>query len=337
MKPEHTTLRDKIQGPVFSILTPFDPKSEEIDFETLEAYLQKIYDAGGRHFYVMAYNSRYSQLTPDEIKELNRFVATRVKQLDESNVVIVADPIHCSTKVSIEYAQHAEEIGADIISLIVRERFYSEEQIHRHFQMVSDQVGIGILVHEMPFLNGMGGPSVNYPISLLDRLADVPNVVAIKEDAKDDEFSAAVVKKIKDRVAIVISGGGKRQWMRFADQGCQAWLNGIGVFEPRLATLFWQAWQAGRKEVCDRIVNEIEVPFFAEGVSQLSWHLTIKSALESRGVMSRHDRMPLMPLSDEQHHYIETLMAALPVDEIIARYQDEAWAQISSRIEKVVA
>lgn len=325
MKPEHAQLRDKIQGPVFSILTPFEAGTENIDYGRLESYLQRIYDSGGRHFYVMAYNSRYSQLTWDEIKELNQFVANRAKQLDSNNTVIVADPVHCSTKIAIEYAQHAEQIGADVISIIVRERFYSEEQILQHFKMVSDSIGIGILVHEMPFLNGLGGPPVNYPISLLDRLADIPNVMAVKEDAKDDAFSAEVIKTIKDRVAIVISGGGKRQWMRFADQGCQAWLNGVGVFEPKLATMFWNAWQADQKSVCDQIVNEIEVPFFAQGVQKFGWHLTIKSALEVRGVMSRLDRMPLMPLNNEQHQHIESLMSTLPIDSLIERYENEEW------------
>ena len=38
-------------------------------------------------------------------------------------------------------------------------------------------------------LNGLGGPLVNWPLQLLDRIADLQNVVAIKEDAKDDTYS----------------------------------------------------------------------------------------------------------------------------------------------------
>lgn len=311
-------LRDKIRGPVFSILTPFVPQSEEIDFDCLNRYLEQIYNAGGRQFYVMAYNSRYSQLTWDEIKGLNSFVAEHVKALDPENIVIVADPIHCSTRVSIEFARHAREIGADLISLIVRERFYSEEQIEKHFQMVSDSVDIGILVHEMPFLDGYGGPPVNYPISLLDRLANIENVIAMKEDAKDDAYSREAIATVRDRVAIVISGGGKRQWLRFADQGCQAWLNGIGVFEPRLAVRFWEAKCAGDDALMKRIIDEIEVPFFEYAVKRFGWHLAIKAALEARGVMSRQDRMPLMPLSDGQAHEVAQLIDQLPIDDILA-------------------
>ena len=40
----------------------------------------------------MAYNSRFSELSWDEIKELNRFVVEAVKKMDKNNIVIVGDP-----------------------------------------------------------------------------------------------------------------------------------------------------------------------------------------------------------------------------------------------------
>ena len=92
MNRDFQDIQNQITGPVFSILTPFDPTTEEIDYTSLEDYIQRIYDAGGNVFYVMAYNSRYSQLTFDEIKELNAFVIRKTKELDPKNVVIVADP-----------------------------------------------------------------------------------------------------------------------------------------------------------------------------------------------------------------------------------------------------
>ena len=319
MNSHFQKIQNKIKGPVFSILTPFNPKNDEIDFEVLENYIQKIFDAGGRVFYVMAYNSRYSQLTFDEIKILNSFVCRKVKELSSDNVVIVADPPHCATKHSVEFAQHAEKCGADIISLIVRERFYFEDQIYQHFKIINDTCGIGILIHEMPFLNGLGGPVVNWTLSLLDRVADLNNVIAIKEDAKDDQYSQDVIELLKDRLSIIISGGGKTQWLRFADQGCQAWLNGIGVFEPRLAMTFWNSWRNGNQETMDKILNDIEAPFFKHGVKKYGWHLTIKVALEHFGIMSKHDRMPLMPLPISESNNLKQLFDSFPINELIQK------------------
>lgn len=302
-----------VSGPVFSIVTPFDPIDDSIDYPTLERYINRIYEAGGRNFYVMGYNSRFSELSWSEIRELNTFVTKVVKGIDPSALVIVADPLHCSTKTSIEFARQAELIGADMISLVFREKFYSEEQVYRHFNMISESTNIGLLIHEMPFISGHGGHTVDWPVSLLDRIADIENVVAIKEDAKNDDYSKQVVATLKDRLSIVISGGGKRQWLRFADKGCQAWLNGIGVFEPRLAVRFWHAKKRGDQEYINGLIQEIEVPFFEKVVSRFGWHLGIKAALEVQGHMSRHERMPLLALNSEEAAYVKSVMESLPI------------------------
>ena len=215
-------------GPVFSIVTPFKDNLE-IDFDELEKYINNAYTSGATQFYVMGYNSRFHELSWEEIQILNHNVVKIVKNLNKNNLIIVADPLHCPTDVSLEFANEAKKSGADLISLIFREKFYNNDQVVEHFKYIVNRSDINILIHEMPFISGLGGYS-KLAIELLDRLVDFETITAIKEDAKNDDYSHEVINKIKDRVSIVISGGGKRQWMQFAEQGCQNWLNGIGVF-----------------------------------------------------------------------------------------------------------
>ena len=285
-------------GPVFSIVTPFN-NDLEIDFDALEAYISNAYKSGATQFYVMGYNSRFHELSWDEIKILNHNVTKIVKNLNKNNLVIVADPVHCPTDISVEFAVEAKKSGADMISLIFREKFYSNDQVIEHFNYIDKWSDINILIHEMPFISGLGGHTVNWPVDLLDQLADLDSITAIKEDAKNDDYSHEVIKKIKDRVSIVISGGGKRQWMQFADLGCQNWLNGIGVFEPKLAVNFWKAWNQNDMEFCNNMINDVEIPFFSELVSKFGWHLTIKAALEVVGHFPRTERLPMLPINED--------------------------------------
>ena len=78
-----------------------------------------------------------------------------------------------------------------------REKYYSDEQVLKHYQMCAEVVWHRILIHEMPFISGHGGHTMNWPISLLDKLADIPNIIAIKEDAKNDDYSHEVIRTIK--------------------------------------------------------------------------------------------------------------------------------------------
>jgi len=287
-------------GPVFSIVTPFKDNLE-IDFDALQKYINNAYTSGATQFYVMGYNSRFHELSWDEIKILNNNVVKIVKNLNKNNLIIVADPLHCPTDVSLEFANEAKKSGADMISLIFREKFYNNEQVLEHFKYIVKRSDINILIHEMPFISGLGGHTVNWPVELLDQLVDFETITAIKEDAKNDEYSNEVINKIKDRVSIVISGGGKRQWMQFANKGCQNWLNGIGVFEPKLAINFWKAWNNDDLEFCNNLINDVEIPFFTELVSKFGWHLSIKAALEVVGHFKRTERLPMLPINEHDY------------------------------------
>ena len=89
--------------------------------------------------------------------------------------------------------------------------------------------------------------------------------------------------------------------MQFADQGCQNWLNGIGVFEPKLAVNFWKAWNNDDLEFCNNMINDVEVPFFTELVSKFGWHLSIRAALEAVGHFKRTERLPMLPINEDEY------------------------------------
>ena len=114
-------IREKIVGPIFPIITPFvDNENNDIDYDSLESYIKFLYKNGARVFYVMTYNARFSLLSWEEMKDLNEFVTRKVKNIDDECVVIVADPMTNPTSVSVDFAKHAEEIGADVIISMIK-------------------------------------------------------------------------------------------------------------------------------------------------------------------------------------------------------------------------
>ena len=70
-------------------------------------------------YYVMPYNSRYSQLYEAEIFELNKFVIKTVKDLNKENLCIVSDSIHGPTKLSLDLGFDAFNTGVIYLHLYV--------------------------------------------------------------------------------------------------------------------------------------------------------------------------------------------------------------------------
>ena len=86
-------------------------------------------------------------------------------------------------------------------------------------------------------MNGHGTkpPVVDYSIRLTNKICSLNNFVAIKEDAKNYDFTIKLIKKIKNKVKIIRAGGGMSAWSKFSKLGCQSWLVGIELIDPRLA------------------------------------------------------------------------------------------------------
>ena len=307
-----TDLKNKIKGPIFSIITPFK-EDECIDYNALEKYIEHMYNCGAKIFYAMAFNTRYLLMSEEEILKVNECVIKKVKSLNKENIVIVGDPLNCSTQTSIKFARHAKEHGADVISLIYRAYLFFDEHVYNHYKMIADAVpDIGILVHEMPFMKGIPQhQDGSWSLDLVNKLADIPSVVAMKEDAKQDEYTRKVVDLISDRVAIVVSGNGLQQWSKVSDK-CAAWLSGVGNLWPESEINFYNAHLKGDKETCEKIIENVEKPFFWVK-DNLSWHLGIKSALEVLGLMKRTERMPYQPLNEEQHEKVKEIIKNISV------------------------
>ena len=151
---------------------------------------------------------------------------------------------------------------------------------------------------------------MHWPTSLLKSLPDIPQIMALKEDAKDAEI-AKVAFSLEPRIRVVLAGGGKKRFREFYTQGAKCWLNGISIIDAQIAEVFWQALLHDNKQTQDFIINELESPFFDTVVKKFGWHRTNKALLEAAGLMDRRDRMPLKHLSDEEFEEVVEVYQAI--------------------------
>jgi 4-hydroxy-tetrahydrodipicolinate synthase len=301
-------IKERIKGPAFPVITPFKSNGD-IDFNKTVEYIDFLYDNGANIIYTMAHSSRLGLMSVGEIKELNTVVCEATKKYPDT-VAIAATPMYRSTKTTADVAMCASDSGADLVSVIFCERLYTYQQVIEFFSDVSYAVDCGILVHEEQLNTIHGTQRINWPLDLLEAVVRIPNVIAIKEDAKDDGFTEELVKKFHEDAAIIVSGGSKKQFMQFAPLGCQSYLVGLGSFDPSIAVVFYKAYLNGELDWCNKLINNVETPFF-DVSKEMGWHIGIKSAMEHMGIMSRVDRRPLKEADEFQHDQIRIILEKL--------------------------
>ena len=120
-----SNLKKSINGPVFSIITPFNKKGF-IDFYLYKKYLDFYYSCGVRIFYLMLYNSRLGILTEKEVHDLNLFTAKYLKKKFNDVIFIGAEKFEGSAKETVDRINKLKNSGIDLFSVILGEKYYNE-------------------------------------------------------------------------------------------------------------------------------------------------------------------------------------------------------------------
>lgn len=295
---------DQITGPVIPLPVPFK-EDQSVDLEAMASYVDFLVSNGIPNVMTTVGTSRYNLLSWDEMKAVNETV---VKAAAGRAKTIVANPTTGGVNAAIEFGKHAESIGADLYLVYFPERHYGDDNTFGFFEEVANALTIGILIHEMPMRNGMGPGTVQYSIDLINRLLDIENIVGLKEEALDPEYSNEVLKSVAHKSVIIGAGGGmSRYLLRDHALGSKAFLGGIGNFIPALELEFFEAMTSGNKSRAEEIVNGLELPLFKETVP-IGWHPSLKGMLNLMGLMPGHERKPMKQLSEDEMNHLRNAL-----------------------------
>jgi len=183
------------QGAMVAIVTPF--KDGQVD----EAGLRELIEfqlANGTHGIVPCGTTGESATL--SFKEHERVVEIAVEQVNK-RVPVVAGTGSNNTEEAIRLTKHAKDAGADGALMI--SPYYNkptQEGLYRHFKKVAETVDIPIIVYNIP-----GRTAVNIEPATMARLAEIDNIVGVKE-------AAGTMKQITDIIArcgegfVVLSG-----------------------------------------------------------------------------------------------------------------------------------
>lgn len=298
-------LRSKLEGPVFPIPTPFTAGGGAVDHDALAKYVDFLAGAGVTALMSTVGTSRFNLLSMDEMKAVNTTIAKAAKG---RCIVILAGPMTGGTDVHVDFARHAEKAGGDAFIAFLPERYYGQDAVVEFFKTISESVGIGTMIHEMPMRSGYGG-QIQYALDLLDRLTDMPGLVGMKEECMDGGYAYLLHRRLAGKCGI-IGAGSKRLYMRDFHAGAKAYLVGLGNVFPQVAKDFHAAMRDHKIDHAHAIVRAYEDPFFDLAVG-LGWHVALKETMHLMNLMPPHERAPLPRLNEAQREKLRTCVDKL--------------------------
>ena len=187
-----------IKGIIVPIVTPVDEENH-INEEAMARVVNYIIDGGVHGILAFGSNGEFFAIDADEQRKA---IACMVKTADK-RVPVYMGIAGITTKECVETAKMAKEENADGIS-ILPPMFISpsEDELYAHIVTIAETVpDLPVLLYNNPGKVGYG-----LSVNLVNRLADVPNIVGIKDTSGNMTLTAEFIRTTRDKGFKVMAG-----------------------------------------------------------------------------------------------------------------------------------
>lgn len=180
------------EGIITPIVTPVNrDENQSINFEALKDLIEHLISHGVKGIFLLGSNGEFHVIDEEEKIELAR---QTIKIVNHRVPVFVGTGC-CSTRETIRLSKKMEELGADALSVITPYFLKpSDDDLYVHYKAVADSVNIPIILYNIPKATGC-------PLSpeLVDKLADIDNIKAIKDSSGELDRLEAYAKIAKEK------------------------------------------------------------------------------------------------------------------------------------------
>jgi len=204
-------------------------------------------------------------------------------------VPLVAGVSELSTDRAAEFARDAEKIGINALMLLPAMVYVpTAEELYTHFKTVAAATSLPIMLYNNP-------PAYRVSIELdtLERLAEIPNIVALKESAPDPRRFTDIINRFGDRY--VLMAGLDDVALEALLLGASGWVSGLTSAFPRESVAMIRAAQRSDWVEARRIYRWFMPLLHLDADHDLVQSIKLAEQVMGRG--SERVRMPRMVLS----------------------------------------
>ena len=273
------------EGVITALVTPF--RRDLLDEDALRRLVDEQIAAGVDGLVPVGTTGESPTLTMQE----HIHVIEVVIEAAAKRVPVIAGTGSNSTHEAIELSMAAKRAGADGLLLVTP--YYNrpgQEHMYRHFRSIMQAASLPTIVYNVP-----GRTASDLLPDTIARLAEVPELVGVKEATGSALRAAQIIARVPQRVA-VLSGDDATAFPLFA-LGGRGVISVVSNVAPALMSAMWDAAAAGDWKKARQLHYRL-LPI-SEGLFVEANPIPVKAALAMMGRMTEEIRPPLYPLAEQ--------------------------------------
>ncbi|MFZ5451100.1 MAG: 4-hydroxy-tetrahydrodipicolinate synthase [Thermodesulfobacteriota bacterium] len=283
-----------LKGAFTAIVTPF--KNGQLDEEAYRQLIERQIEGGIHGLVPCGTTGESPTLSHSEHKRVVEICLDQVKK----RVPVIAGSGSNSTAESLELTKHAQAAGADYALMITP--YYNkptQEGLYQHYKTITDATKIPIVVYNVP-----GRTSVNLLPETMARLAQIPNIVGLKDATGDLKQGAKTLELCGDKIT-VLSGDDFTTFPLMC-------VGGMGVISvvsnvvpedmAGMCDAFFKGDLEGAKKLHYKMWPLTEAMFYETNP------VPVKAAMKLLGTITGEVRQPLCPMSAANEEKLRGVM-----------------------------
>lgn len=279
-----------------AMITPFT-RDMTVDYGVAGKLARHLVQSGSDGLVVCGTTGESPTLSREEKLELFRVVVEEVG----GEATVIAGTGSNDTAASIELTQAAEKVGVDGVMLVCP--YYnkpSQEGLFQHFKAIAKSTHLPVMLYNVP-----GRTGVNLLPSTMARLAEINNIVAIKEAAGSLDQVSELCRALPDEFSIY--SGDDSMTLPMMSLGAKGVVSVVAhVVGPQMKQMV-DAFTSGNTTLAAQLHLQL-FPVF-KGMFINTNPVPVKAAMNLLGWQAGAPRLPLVEATAEEKEFIKGLLA----------------------------
>ncbi|WP_293819320.1 4-hydroxy-tetrahydrodipicolinate synthase [uncultured Parolsenella sp.] len=275
----------KLEGSIVALVTPFN-EDGSVNFDQLERLVEFHVEQGTDAILTLGTTGESATMTDEEDNSVVKFVVDHVA----GRVPVIAGSGSNCTAVQTSKSLTYQELGAD--ALLIISPYYNksnEEGIYQHLKHTADATDIPCILYNIP---GRTGCSIS--VRNVERLAEHPNVMGIKEASGSVSYAASIAQYLSDDFRMY--SGEDALTMPLMALGASGTISVWADVQPALVHEMCRAYLDGDVAWATKI-QVAGQPLISALFGEVN-PIPVKEALAQMGLIGANYRLPLYPMSE---------------------------------------
>jgi len=294
----------EIRGIIPPVATPMQA-NEDLDLPRLRWFLDHLIGAGVHGVFVLGTNSEFYAM--DE-KEKQQVIATAVEHV-RGRVPVWAGTGAETTREAIRLTRMAEKEGVQGVSVITPYFVSpSQQEIYDHYRRIAEITDLPVVLYNNPATCG----GVKIEVDTVARLAEIPNILGIKDSSGDLQNTNEYLRVVPDRFSVL--QGRDTLIYQSLIFGARGAVPATANVAPRILVDIYESFERGdhpAAKAAQLRLNPVRLSLTL-GTAPGG----VKAALALMGMSIGPSRSPVSPLSADKQ---QKMKAALETAELIER------------------